>query len=191
LPSQETIDDLSGRRYDAEFRQVTGRVEDHELERSPLHYAQAPRHHRKPCIYIIGSLRNKSIPTVGNAVRAAGFEAFDDWHGTGPEADDHWFAYEKLRGRSYAEALAGRAAQNTFALDRDNILRSEAVIMVMPTGKSGHMEFGFARGKNKPGVILLDGEPDRYDVMYNFASLVTTNLGEAIDFISKSLRVTQ
>ena len=44
---------------------------------------------RKPCIYIIGSLRNPNVPQIGNTVRAAGFEAFDDWHGTGPEADDH------------------------------------------------------------------------------------------------------
>jgi hypothetical protein len=146
---------------------------------------------RKPCIYIIGSLRNPQIPIVGNAVRAAGFEAFDDWHGTGPEADDHWFAYEKLRGRSYAEALAGRAAQNTFALDRDNILRSEGVIMVLPAGKSGHMEFGFARRGGVPGVILLDKEPERYDVMYNFASLVTTDIEAAIAHIAAGMRGVQ
>lgn len=147
--------------------------------------------HRKPCIYIIGSLRNEKIPVVGNAVRAAGFEAFDDWHGTGPKADDYWLEYEKLRGRSYAEALAGRAAQNTFALDRDNILRSEGVIMVMPAGKSGHMEFGYARRGGIPGVILLDGEPERYDVMYNFASLVTSDLAAAIDHIAYNLRAGQ
>ena len=144
---------------------------------------------RKPCIYIIGSLRNPAIPVIGNKVRAAGYEAFDDWHGTGPQADDHWFEYEKLRGRNYTEALAGRAAQNTFALDRDNILRSEGVIMVLPAGKSGHMEFGFARGHGKPGVILLDKEPERYDVMYNFASKVTTDIDDAIAFIGSQLRV--
>ena len=144
---------------------------------------------RKPCIYIIGSLRNPKIPEVGNAVRAAGFEAFDDWHGTGPQADDHWYEYEKLRGRSFPEALAGRAAQNTFALDRDNILRSEGVIMVLPAGRSGHMEFGFARRGGVPGVILLDKEPDRYDVMYNFASLVTYSIEESIAHIASGLKV--
>jgi hypothetical protein len=146
---------------------------------------------RKPCIYIIGSLRNENIPIVGNAVRAAGFEAFDDWHGTGPKADDHWFEYEKLRGRSFVDALSGRAAQHTFQLDRDNILRSEGVIMVLPAGKSGHMEFGFARGNGKPGVILVDKEPDRYDVMYNFASKVTYDVQDAITFIAGQLRVAQ
>lgn len=144
---------------------------------------------RKPCIYIIGSLRNPNVPQIGNLVRASGYEAFDDWHGTGPQADDHWLEYEKLRGRSYVEALAGRAAQNTFALDRDNILRSEGVIMVLPAGRSGHMEFGFARGNGIPGVILLEGEPERYDVMYNFASKVTTDIHDAIAFITSQLGV--
>lgn len=147
--------------------------------------------YRTPCIYIIGSLRNEAIPHVGNAVRAAGFEAFDDWHGTGPKADDHWFEYEKLRGRTYTEALAGRAAQNTFALDRDNIMRSEGVIMVLPAGRSGHMEFGFARGRGIPGVILLDKEPERYDVMYNFASKITYDVKEAVEYITSQLRVSQ
>lgn len=142
---------------------------------------------RKPCIYIIGSLRNENIPVVGNAIRAAGFDAFDDWYGTGPKADDHWFDYEKQRGRTYAEALQGRAAQNTFALDRDNIMRSEGVIMVLPAGKSGHLEFGFARGNGKPGVILFDKEPERYDVMYNFASKVTDSLADAIEFMQREL----
>jgi hypothetical protein len=148
-------------------------------------------HVRKPCIYIIGSLRNKNIPTVGNAVRAAGFEAFDDWWGTGEKADDHWFEYEKIRGRSFVEALAGRAAQNTFALDRDNILRSEGVIMVMPAGRSGHIEFGWAARGGVPAVILLEEEPERYDVMYNFATLVTYDVQDAIEHISGRVRAGQ
>lgn len=142
---------------------------------------------RTPCIYVIGSLRNENIPVVGNAIRAAGFEAFDDWWGTGPEADDFWLKYEKLRGRNYVEALKGRAAQNTFNLDKLNIDRSEGVLMVLPAGRSGHMEFGYARGQGKPGVILLQGEPDRYDVMYNFASKVVYDIAEAIDFFKSQL----
>lgn len=159
--------------------------------RLPVAGQPAYSRHRKPCIYILGSLRNENIPVVGNAVRAAGFEAFEDWYGTGPKADDHWLDYEKLRGRSFVEALAGRAAQNTFAFDRDNIVRSEGVIMVMPAGKSGHLEFGFARGRGIPGVILMDKEPERYDVMYNFASKVTTDVTEAIDYLAGQMRVEQ
>lgn len=138
-------------------------------------------------VYIIGSLRNARVPDIGNAIRNAGLLAFDDWWGAGDEADDKWQEYENIRGRGYAEALAGAAAQTVFNFDKTNILASDAVLLVLPAGKSGHIEFGFARGKEKLGVILLDGEPDRFDVMYNFASLVTSNLDEAVAFFKDSL----
>lgn len=181
MPSQDTIDRFEEAKV-AAFK---------EARPAPAAKPWPVAHTRKPCIYIIGSLRNEQIPVVGNAVRAAGFEAFDDWHGTGPKADDHWFEYEKLRGRSFIEALAGRAAQNTFALDRDNILRSEGVIMVMPAGRSGHIEFGYAARGGVPAVILLDKEPERYDVMYNFASKITYDVNDAVDYISSQLRAAQ
>lgn len=133
-------------------------------------------------IYLIGSLRNPEIPQIGNKLRAAGFEVFDDWYGAGHEADDQWQAYERLRERTFAEALAGHAAQHVFHFDKTHILRADAVMLILPAGKSGHLEFGFARGAGKPGVILMPGEPERFDVMYNFASLVTQDLADAVKF---------
>ncbi len=41
--------------------------------------------------------------------------------------------------------------------------------MCMPCGKSGHLEFGNVLGSGKRGYILFDGEPERWDVMYQFA----------------------
>jgi len=40
---------------------------------------------------------------------------------------------------------------------------------VLPAGKSGHLELGFLRGKGKPCYILFPEDPERWDVMYNFA----------------------
>jgi hypothetical protein len=31
---------------------------------------------------------------------------------------------------------------------------------------------GYLIGQGKPGFILMDGEPERYDVMYKFATVV-------------------
>ena len=39
----------------------------------------------------------------------------------------------------------------------------------MPCGKSGHLELGYFLGSGKRGYILFDGEPERWDVMYQFA----------------------
>ncbi len=136
-------------------------------------------------VYVIGSLRNPQVPVVGNAIRAAGFEAFEDWYGGGEFADDHWQRYEQARGRSYVDALQGYLAQNTFNLDHRHLRRCDAAVLVAPTGKSGHLELGFAVGLGKPVYYLLDGEPERWDVMLNFCYVnggaVCTSLDEVLD----------
>ncbi len=39
-------------------------------------------------------------------------------------------------------------------------------------------------GKDKPGYILLDGEPDRFDIMYNFATDVFTSIEEMLKVVA-------
>ncbi len=124
-------------------------------------------------VYLIGSLRNPGVPVVGSALRKCGFDVFDDWFAAGPRADDHWQEYEqKVRGHTFIEALEGRAARHVFEFDKRNLDDSDAGVLVLPAGKSGHMELGYLAGQGKPVYILLDQEPERYDVMYGFAHVV-------------------
>jgi len=122
-------------------------------------------------IYLIGSLRNPEIPKIANQLRDAGHEVFDDWYAAGPEADDKWRDYEQLRGHSYSEALKGYAADHVFQFDKSHLDRCEAALLVLPAGRSGHLELGYAIGAGKQGYILHDN-PERWDVMYCFATKV-------------------
>lgn len=131
-------------------------------------------------IYLIGSLRNDKIPSIANSIEAAGYEVFADWYAAGPEADDKWRDYEKARGRTYLKALRGYAAQNVFTFDRRHLERADTVILVAPAGKSGHLELGWALGKGKRGYYLLDN-PDRWDVMLQFCTLVTDKLEDILE----------
>lgn len=133
-------------------------------------------------VYLIGSLRNPDIPTFANEVRKLGFEVFDDWFAPGPEADDMWRNYETERGRSYEEALMGYAAQHVYAFDKYHIDRCDIGLLIMPAGKSGHLELGYMIGCGKPCFVLMDN-PDRWDVMYQF---VNENNG-GIHFIKNDL----
>lgn len=108
-------------------------------------------------IYLIGSLRNPEVPRLGNILRTAGHEVFDDWFGAGPEADDYWKKHETQRGVSYYEALHGYAAGNVFAFDKTHLDRCSHVVLVMPAGKSGHLELGYAIGSGKRGYVAFDG----------------------------------
>jgi len=126
-------------------------------------------------VYLIGSLRNDKIPQVGNLLRAHGWDAFDDWYGAGHEADDKWRDYENLRGRQHKDALYGYAARHVFQFDKHHLDRCDLAVLVMPAGKSGHLELGYFVGTGKPGFILFDAVPERYDVMHQFATDVFTS----------------
>ena len=134
-------------------------------------------------IYVIGSLRNPEIPAFANQIQALGIEAFADWYAPGPNADDCWRDYSKERGLSYKEALASHAATHIFKFDKHHIDRCEAAVMLMPAGKSGHLELGYVIGKGKPGYIVFDKEPERYDVMVQFATAIFFSKEEFLEVI--------
>jgi hypothetical protein len=142
-------------------------------------------------VYIIGSLRNPLIPKIANQIQQAGHEAFADWYGAGPEADDKWKEYEIERGRNYLEALSSYGAQAVFKFDKTHLDRADAVLLVAPAGKSGHLELGYALGRGKKGYYLLDN-PDRWDVMLQFATMVTDNIDDIVkDLDANSSQQTQ
>lgn len=115
-------------------------------------------------------MRNPEIPLIGTYLRGLGFNVFDDWFAGGKIADDEWQAYETRRGRPYDVALKGHAAQHVFQFDKHHIEDSDAAVLVLPAGKSGHLELGVVIGSGKPGYVLFDKEPERWDVMYAFAN---------------------
>lgn len=114
-------------------------------------------------------------------------EVFDDWYAAGPEADDFWKSYEEGRGRSYLDALDGYAARHVFTFDRHHLDTSDAAVLVLPAGKSGHLEAGYMVGKGRPVYILLDAEDVRWDVMYGFATAVVDNEKDLINGLKSSL----
>ena len=124
-------------------------------------------------VYIIGSLRNPHIRSIGEGLRIRGWDVFDDWHAAGADADSIWQEYETAsRGHDYREALAGYHGQHAFALDKKHLDRCSVGLLVLPAGKSGHLELGYMLGQGKPGYILMNGEPERFDLMYSLATAI-------------------
>ncbi len=127
-------------------------------------------------IYLIGSLRNENVPLLANRIREAvpGLEVFDDWYSPGPRADDHWKEYEVGKGHTYKEALQGWAAKHVFEFDKYHLDRCDGALLLLPAGKSCHLEAGYVAGRGKPLFVLMD-DPERFDVMYQFAKEVCFN----------------
>lgn len=139
-------------------------------------------------IYVIGSLRNPMIPLVATALRGASYTVFDDWHCAGPEADDYWKSYEEAKGNTYLQALEGAAANNVFNFDKRNLDASDAAVMVLPAGRSAHLELGYMAGCGKPTFIMYTEDPDRWDIMYKFADHVCIGLENLVDKVKLFVR---
>ena len=122
-------------------------------------------------VYVVGSLHNPLVTEVANRLREAGHEVFDDWHAPGPDTDSFWREYEEGRGRTYIEALAGKHAKNVFDFDMVNLHAADTVVLILPTGKSAHMEIGYAVGVGKDCYIILDGEA-HWEVMYRLVKVL-------------------
>ena len=131
-------------------------------------------------IYLIGSLRNPKIIEIAEKLRAAGHEVFDDWYAAGPEADDYWQKYETAKGNNYKQGLQGYAAKHVYEFDKYHLDRNDIAVLALPAGKSGHLELGYVIGTGKPGYILLE-DPDRWDVMYQFAAGVFYSVEDLVN----------
>lgn len=144
----------------------------------------------RKCIYIIGALRNARIPFVAKELEeATGYEVFADWFSPGPDADDFLRDYVRTRmpEAGIKDILATHAAKHVFEFDKYHLDRSDAAVLVMPGGKSAHLELGYVRGCGKPGFVLFDQEPERVDVMYQFASGVATSVPELVTLLKEAL----
>ena len=121
-------------------------------------------------IYLIGSLRNPEIPNIAAQIRTYGINVFDQWYSAGPNADDHLRDHFLAQGMNHKEILQTAAAKNIFEFDKRHIEQSDALVLLMPAGKSGFLELGWGMGKGKKGYILYDKDPERVDVMFQFAN---------------------
>ena len=135
-------------------------------------------------VYLIGSLRNPAVLTLANDLRKLGYGVFDDWMAAGPDADDYWRDYEKQRGHNFREALAGHAAYHVFEFDRKYLDWADIGILLLPAGKSGHIELGYLIGRGCTSYIVYPEEPERFDVMYKFADKVFGSTVELLDYLA-------
>lgn len=115
-------------------------------------------------------------------------EVFDDWFAAGHEADEWWQKYEIDKGKNYKEALNGYAADHVYSYDKYHLDRADVGVLVLPAGKSGHLELGYLVGKGKQCYILLPEKVERWDVMYKFATKVCFTEDELLNELRNAIR---
>lgn len=133
-------------------------------------------------VYVASSWRNSQQQDVVKAIRDAGHEVYD-FKNPAPgndgfkwsDIDPNW---QQWNNEQYLDALEHPIAQKGFNLDFDAMKWADACVMVMPCGRSAHVEAGWMQGAGKPTVILLtEAEPE---LMYNMFNLVTSQMSDVL-----------
>ena len=130
-------------------------------------------------IYVASSWRNVYQPAVVRRFREAGHEVYDFRNANGfqwSEIDGNW---QDWIPEQYIEALDHPLAVNGYHTDFDAMEWADMCVLVMPCGRSAHLEAGYFIGAKKPMYILMldKNEPE---LMYKLATGIYTNIDELL-----------
>ena len=122
-------------------------------------------------IYVASSWRNELQQEVVAALRLNGHIVYDFRNPAPGNHGFHWSeidpAWQSWTPWQFRLALLHEIAQRGFKSDFDAMRAADAGVLVMPCGRSAHLEAGYFVGAGKPLLILLaEGEPE---LMYNMA----------------------
>lgn len=138
-------------------------------------------------VYVASSWRCRWQPEVVEKLRAVGHEVYDfknPPNGTG----FGWSQTDEGRAEtigSYLRAIQSLRAAEGFASDMHALNEAEATVLVLPCGRSAHLELGYAVGRGQKTIVLL--HPDKFEpeLMY----LMCDHICEDIDEVIRCLEI--
>ena len=136
-------------------------------------------------VYIASSWRNTQQPGVVARLRAEGHDVYDFRNPVEGDHGFHWSSidpeWQEWSPEAYVRALQHPVAQAGFAKDMNALRRADAVVLVMPCGRSAHLELGWTVGAGKSTIVLLsDGEPELMNLMVGTLATTVDGVCEAL-----------
>lgn len=137
-------------------------------------------------IYVASSWRNEQQPNVVAALRLAGHLVYDfrnPWPGQGGfswrEIEPDWQQWTPARYREIL--LTHPAAAHGFLADLRAMKWADTGVLVLPCGRSAHLELGWLAGAGKRTMILLaDAEPELMALLADDICLSTEEVVERL-----------
>jgi hypothetical protein len=138
-------------------------------------------------IYLASSWRNERQPVVLKALRQYGHEVYD-FRNPAPgntgfqwsEIDPDW---QEWTSGQYIDALSHPVAEAGFALDWGAMQWADTGVLLLPSGRSAHIEAGYFVGARKPLHILLTAEQEP-ELMYLMATSLSRSIAELVHWLS-------
>ena len=139
-------------------------------------------------IYVASSWRNALQPGIVHALRRCGHDVYDFRN---PAPDRGGFAWsdidaswQKWTVKKYRDALQHPIAVEGFQFDIEALRACDAVVYVLPCGRSASWEFGYAMGQGKRGYVVAF-EPCEPELMFREATILA-NMNELFDAFAPS-----
>lgn len=141
-------------------------------------------------IYVASSWRNMLQQDIVLALREAGHEVYDFRN---PAPGDNGFAWSEVNSdwqkwtpeQFIADLYSGHpAVVRGFAFDKNALDWADTCVLVLPCGRSAHLEAGYAAGQGKKTIFYL--HPDRFEpeLMYLLGHGCVTNHADLLEAIS-------
>jgi hypothetical protein len=142
-------------------------------------------------IYVASSWRNTLQPEVVSALRAAGHEVYDFKNPRPGDNGFHWSeidpAWKGWSPEQFREGLNHPIAQAGFRSDMDALEACDACVLVLPSGRSAHLELGWASGAGKRTLVLAT-QPEEPELMYLMLNGVCTSIAEVVEHLAAPAR---
>lgn len=143
-----------------------------------------PNKSRAEYVYVASSWRNPMQPAVIAVLAASGVPHYDfrhegfRWDETGLSDPNHQAKYW-----DYQTALAHPRAREGFNRDMVALDRASHVLLILPCGRSSHLELGWAVGKKKETAILFEPGLVVAELMYKMVDVHLPGLSEMFDWL--------
>jgi hypothetical protein len=136
-------------------------------------------------LYVASSWRNPLYDGVIQVLKAAKVPHYDFKHPSSGSDGFHWHDimpnWERWEARVYREALRHPLACQGFKADMDALEACARLLLVLPCGRSAHLELGHAIGAGKETIIyypeMVQIEPE---LMYKAATHLCVTMGEVL-----------
>jgi nucleoside 2-deoxyribosyltransferase len=140
-------------------------------------------------VYVASSWRNERQPAVVAALRRVGFSVYD-FRNPAPlqrgfawsEVDPNWEAWTPSQFR---ESLAHPAARIGFQRDMEALQHADATVLVLPCGRSAHLELGYAAAVGQATFVLCDESLDAPELMYLMATKICLDIEDLVQALRK------
>jgi hypothetical protein len=142
-------------------------------------------------VYVASSWRNTFQPAVVHILAAAGIECYDfrnPPNGAGFGWEEVMPGYvpgsELVYPGAYLDAIEHPRAVEGFESDFAAMEAADTFVLVLPCGRSAHLELGWAVGAGKRTAILLQGpEPMVPELMYRMVDYIAPSVFELLGWL--------